>query len=75
MKVGRVCEAGSVTLWQAGDLQLAVQWQYGLPLYLVSFPWPGDDAGVLEPLGAEAYLTWPAADAAARAYIAGLPGD
>lgn len=75
MQVGETFRAGDRALWVVGGLPLAVVWAGASdPLYLQTYPWPGDDEGVREPLGTARYSSFVMADRAARLYIEELPG-
>lgn len=75
MQVRETIRAGDTALWVVDGLPLAVVWLGGAgPLWLRTYPWPGDDEGVQEPLGTARYSSYVMADQAARLYIAGLPG-
>jgi len=74
MQVGKVIPAADGSLfWLLDRLPLAVRWDGpGSGLWLVSYPWPGDDAGVVTPVATLMYRDRDMADKAARLYIGGL---
>ena len=73
MQPGKLVRSGPRYLWPLGTLGLAVEWQPGMPLYLVSFPWPGDEAGIREPVSEVIYRDIDAAHGAVRVFAAALP--